>query len=252
MPTTFNFRELTLREQAAVTLDDLQSKFLAYDLMVEGIVKTPLPDLLPIPECPAYEARTIYEILKNGSSTGIFIENPADFDAFLALKPGTCQENWYLNHYAEIDVRGIDNDAKRWSLKSVNGTSAESHKMLGTWVDEVKKAKEKNAEMEKEYTRATENTLLVRARLEECARIARDKARRFESILARRDEYTAMAGGNGTVALKFLEKAFSGAEIRDALAYEMVPNFPGIENEPLVEMAAPAGPEDHGTMDVIF
>lgn len=239
MPTTFNFRDLTLREQAAVTLDDLQSKFLAYDLMVEGIVKTPRPDLIPIPECPDYEVRTIYEILKNGSSTGIFIENPADFDAFLALKPGTCQENWYLGHYAEIDLRGIDTDAKRWSLKSVNGTSAESFKMVGAWVEEVKKAKEKNAEMEKEYTRATENTLIVRTRLEECARIARDKARKFESILARLDEYTTMAGGDGAVALKFLEKAFPAYDIREAQNYETNPNYPGIGNESEPECAVP-------------
>jgi hypothetical protein len=244
MPTTFDFADLTLREKASVSYEDLKERFLRFEMMKEGVSKPITPDYLPIPDRPAFEATTGYELQISGSSTMILFKDPKALEGFMALQPGKVEENWYLRHYQEMEIRGV-NKAGEFSLKPVQVVDTLTFKNLTNWEAECRKAKEANDKMEKEFTSSNEDLVLILDRLTNAWRQATRTVAKYQDILATRDEYVRMAGTE-EVALAFLQKTYTKAEIAEALAFAQDPQMDG-PGSPRYNPDAPDEPEPVST-----
>jgi len=218
MPSTFNFNDLTLREKASVSYEDLTTRFLRFEMMQAGVSKPIPPDYLPIPEKPAYESFTAYELQSKNSSTGIFFRDPEALAGFMALEPGIATENWYLQHYQNLQIRGLD-DGEQFTLKPVQVVDSRTFGQLNSWDAEKRKAEDANKALEKDFNASNEGVNEILERLTDSWRQATRKVGRFQNILATRDEYLRMAG-TLDVAMTFLAKAFLPGEIEEALAFE--------------------------------
>lgn len=220
MPRTFNFKELSLREQANTTYEELKTIFLPFLLMERGVVRVPEPTPLPMPEMPTYTSRTVYELLRGSEHTGIFFDTPNALEGFTALKPGTCTEDWYIGHYGGIQVRGFDPDKKPYGICPVDMVDAPKMKELSRWAQDINSVKTANEKAQKEYTEANAEAREAMESLEDLWRTAQAKASKFADVISTRASYLAMANGDEEVAMNFLRKAFSTDVIEAALEYE--------------------------------
>ena len=225
MPSTFDFAELTLREKASIPYEDLKGKFLRFEMMKHGISKPIAPDYLPVPDKPAFEASTGYELQIGGSVTGILFKDPAALQGFLALNPSKVEENWYLRHYQAMEVRGINKDGD-FTIKPVQLVDSLAFKNLTAWEAEARKAKEANEKMEKEFTSNNEGVNDLLGDLTTAWRQATRTVAKYQEILATRDEYIRMAGTED-VAMNFLRKTYFQPEIDEALAFAQDPQMEG-------------------------
>jgi len=217
MPTTYDFTALSLREKAALTPDQIRKDFLAFRLMERGIAPIVPPLPVPVPDQPIYEMVTVYELLLDGSDTGVAFEDPEAIEKIMALRPIKIGSDWTLSYHHKMGhLKGVL-EARRTTatVQGVPVVPAKDWKALTEWGAEAKKAVEKNEEAEKQHRNETEAIQDILDELMDDWRKAVQTVGRFRGILETKANYERMAG-DPAVARKFLLNTFPEHEVNAA------------------------------------
>lgn len=205
------FQDYTDLEKANLTEEEVE-KLLKYELMELGVVAPQKPELLPEDE-PEFEERIYYRpSLKSYSGLDCVFETAKEAEQFMNLKPLIFSTEYpsYRNTFADPEEIRVE------AVKVISKSDYESSKGL---IEGAASNKTKNKEAAEKYEEALQSvsaaTNHIWTEWAEC----RNKKSEAERLTGIYDQYVEDCDGDEKIALKFLRKAFSDSEIKDAYGF---------------------------------
>lgn len=205
------FHDYTDLEKANLTEEEVEN-LLKYELMEHGIVAPQKPELLP-EEGPEIEEKVYYRpSLKNYSSLDCVFATAKEAEQFMSLKPLILDSGYpsYRNNIAEPEEVKIE------AIKAISKVDYEALKGL---IEGAASNKTRNKEATQKYEddmqAASKATNHIWTEWTEC----RNKKSEAERLVDVYDQYLEDCDGDEKIALRFLGKAFSQNEIKDAYKF---------------------------------
>ncbi len=213
---THNFSDLSIKERAAVSFEDLKTHFLPFKLMEAGVSRLPEPVPQVVPAQPEVSAKTAYELIRGQyHDTAIVFDSAEALMSFVALNPRHTEEDYYLNaEFAGMDVKKIVDEV--FSIKPVSVVDPATFDRMSRWAREAKKIREQNEADAKAWTKSNEAADEVWSELCDSWRSACQAQAKVNEILATYAEYQSLTKGADFVAYSFLIKRYSYSEISAA------------------------------------
>lgn len=202
------FNDYSELEKANLTEVEVQT-LLKYELMDLGIIAPQKPELLP-EEDPVLEEKVYYRpSLKDYSSLDCVFATSKEAEQFMSLKPLIFDHGYpsYRNNVAEPEEVKIE------AIKAISKVDYESSKGL---IEGAASNKTRNKEATQKYEddmqAASNATNFIWTEWTQC----RNKKSEAERLIGVYDQYLEDCDGDKKIALRFLGKAFSQDEIKDA------------------------------------
>jgi hypothetical protein len=212
------FQDHTDLEKANLTEEEVEG-LLKYELMELGIVSpqppTPLPDT-----GPELEEKVYYQpYLKSYSGLDCVFATAKEAEAFLAMNP-LILDTGYPSYQNNVED---PTEFKVETIKAISKSDYESSKGLVEAASKNKKAnKEAQEAYEAELSEASSAVGHIWDEWSEC----RKKKTKSQQIVDTYNQYLVDCDDNTEIALRFLGKAYSQNEIKDAYAFlEMISPF---------------------------
>lgn len=194
--------DLTEKQRSELSYEEIE-KFLPYEYMESGVVNPVPPVLEQVPEMPIDKTEKWYKV------GDILFAEVEEALQFLQLEPHKSTYDYrvgYKYDYAEkIDAEPT----------AVMLFDREEIRVYADSLKKIKDIKEKNEQLENEYTKEKAKSDKVRDNLISDWRNCQAKAEQINKINKAYNEYIDMAGSR-ELALFFLGKIYSAEEIQEA------------------------------------
>jgi hypothetical protein len=204
---------LSERDRAELSREDVE-RYADVELMTKGVLRVEAPKLEPVPQAPDTDLEVFTVTCRHFGSSDIYFATEEQARSFLALRPMR-RANHYVNgsfiYYVEPDVE--------WGVtveRAVSKGLADLRRAEFAAAIELKKRNDAAIDAHQKAITAQQEAL---------SDMWRDwhrqqgKAHNLKRVVDTLESYTLTAGGDRSVAFRFLRKAFSDDVILEAVEW---------------------------------